>query len=325
MRELYLHIGYPKTGTTTFQDYLFPNHPEIIDISPDIRPLEVLKKLHYSRENSLLRDMGLNRNEIEAQTTITNGKHILSEESFLSYSMFFQSFPRPQIFTPDPASTARKLKIMFLESGLFDSVKIIITIRRQEEMLKSMYAQMFNYSYKRYSETKNFSAFLDYVFKIGHNGFILDALHFLDIIQVYQKQFGEGNVKVLVFEQLKQDPTSFIKQLCDYLEIDATQAMTLLKNKRSNAKSGLDGYKSDTRSLVDYLAYYKRKYLGALKLDLSTWPLVDRLRRINVSGKVLKDIVLTGMDEKRIADMFNESNRELDTKLKLNMDQYGYY
>ncbi|MCF6237384.1 MAG: sulfotransferase domain-containing protein [Candidatus Marinimicrobia bacterium] len=324
-RRLFLHIGYPKTGTTTLQQYLFPYHSDLIDISSAVKSLNFIKELHHCREQTFLRNLLINKQRFTEQLDIQAGIHILSEESLLSYSMFFQNDPSPQVYTSDPASTARKLQYLFLKSGLFDEVKIVITIRRQADLLKSMYAQLYNNTFKHYPQTKNFSKYVNYVLDKDPDGFMLDTLYFQDITELYIDQFGEGHVKVLVFEQLRTDPNRFIQTLAEFLGIDVTQAIDLLENKKTNAKSSSQGYRSDTRSLMDQLTIYKQRFLGDRSWNISNWSVIDRLRAVEVPGKILHDISLSARDENRLADLFQSSNRSLSEKHQLNLKEYGYF
>lgn len=48
-KEIFIHIGYPKTATTTLQEYLFPNHKDLVCLKTDTLPF--FKDMVYSREN----------------------------------------------------------------------------------------------------------------------------------------------------------------------------------------------------------------------------------------------------------------------------------
>ena len=41
-KEIFIHIGYPKTATTTLQEYLFPNHSELIYLRKNKQNLSFL-------------------------------------------------------------------------------------------------------------------------------------------------------------------------------------------------------------------------------------------------------------------------------------------
>ena len=66
-KELFLHIGYPKTATTTLQEYLFSKHSELIDISPDEinKRLDCIYDLLISRENKVRRNLDIYTNELQ--------------------------------------------------------------------------------------------------------------------------------------------------------------------------------------------------------------------------------------------------------------------
>ena len=66
-KTIYLHIGYPKTGTTTLQKYLFPKHSGIRSLQSKDE-LNFMQDVFYSRENSLKRK--------DRKSTRLNSSHI---------------------------------------------------------------------------------------------------------------------------------------------------------------------------------------------------------------------------------------------------------
>ena len=103
MTQLIVHLGYPKTATTTFQQHVFPNHPEIDYLGkfipsfryrderlfPEIDQLMTVDSLRYGGVD-VLRDL------VEQQRS--NCHHpvlLISSESFLHVTAAIASQPSP--------------------------------------------------------------------------------------------------------------------------------------------------------------------------------------------------------------------------------------
>ena len=59
-KTLFLHIGWPKTGTTTLQNHLFSKHSDIINLNHE-KLDDILNWLFYARENAFER----NKNKLQ--------------------------------------------------------------------------------------------------------------------------------------------------------------------------------------------------------------------------------------------------------------------
>lgn len=321
---VFLHIGYPKTGTTTLQKYLFPKHSGIKSLQLDSE-LGFIKNIFTCRENSIKRNIKAIADELSGQVTDEYKNYIYSSESFTSFSMFFRQNPYPYIYTLDPNSTARKLKTAFLETRIFDDVKIIVTIRRQDDLLKSIYAQVYNLVYKRYKVTNTFQKFINYSIKNKDN-FILDALQYNDVITEYENIVGKDNVCVLVFEQFKQDGTAYIDKLCSFMNIDSDEAINLLNDKHFNKKSFAEGYKTDKRDLLWlFHSYLRRLNIKSPSHGLSKSLLFKHLKKIKAPAKTLNKIEMKEANEIFLKDFFTEGNIRLSQRHHLALKDYNYY
>ena len=324
-KSVYVHIGYPKTATTTLQNYLFPKHSQVQYLRDGTKNLSFIGNIFFARENSLKRNRNNIQNELKQFVSSDKNKYAYSEESLTSFSMFYRFVPNPYIWTVEPNSIARKLKSAFKDAEVFDDVKIIVTIRKQDAMIKSMYAQVYNFVFKKFKETKTFSKFLKYSIDENSDGFILDALHYNDVIKEYEDLFGKENICVLVFEELKQDKESYIKKLCEFMDIDFEEAMRLIGDNQTNKRSSSSGYKSDERNIIELLSFYKNKYIGGKSLGLSDSWVYKMLTKIYILGKVLKDLEINNEYNKKLNDFYAKGNKELSERYNLNLKQYGYY
>lgn len=324
-KEIFIHIGYPKTASTTFKKYLFSNHKEFYYLRNNEDSNDLLNNLFYSRENSFKRFMNNYKDELLKKVKSTNlTKFVLSEESLTSFSMFFRLWPAPYIWTIEPNSVARKIKIAFKDSSVFDKVKILIVIRKQDDIIKSIYAQVYNLVFKKFKETRTFGKFLDYALGKNRNNFLVDALYYEDIINEYEKLFGRENICIQVFEELQQDREKYIKKLCDFLGINFQDTLELLEDKHMNKKSSKVKYSSDNRSLFEIINYYKIKYFGPKSFGMEDNRMVNFLKGQYISGGKLSGIKITPPYQETIKGLFAESNIRLSKKYDLDLEKYGY-
>jgi len=321
-KEVFIHIGYPKTATTTLQEYLFPNHRELIYLRPDGKNLPFFNDIVFSRESYVKNNLSYYEKELKIRLKNDKSKYIYSEESLTSFGMYFRFYPVLYTWTIDPNTIARKLKTIFGDSGVFKKQKIIITIREQKSIIKSMYAQVYNMVFKRFRQTSSFERFLKYSFE-NKDQFILDTIDYNSVIKTYEELFGKENICILVFEELKQDKASFIKKLTDFMDIDYNEAIRLMENKHTNKRSSSSGvYQSDERRITEILGYYKAK-LGIRSLGLANSWIFKLLDKIYIPGKKLK-IEISKEYEERINELYKRGNSELSKRYDLNLKKWGY-
>lgn len=327
--NIIIHIGYPKTGTTTLQNHLFSKHSGINYIQNKKHPFaELIHSLYFDRENSVKRNLPYFRdilqNEVEKHDK--QNVYVFSSESLTSFSMFFRFSPSPYVWTLEPNSVARKLFTVFCETGIFSNVKIIMSIRLQSELLKSMYAQVYNLVFKRFNATKDFQRFLQYALIENPNQFISDVLQYDGIVENYEDLFGIGNVDVQVFENLKHRPEEYVRKLCDFMQIDAVEANQIIHNKVENNRSGQgEWYPSDSRNVVEVLSFYKNRYFAGTSFGLANSTYASKLKGIRIPAKTLKNVNISEYYQDKLTELFASSNQNLSERRNLNLGEYGYF
>lgn len=323
--QVFIHIGYPKTGTTTLQTNLFPYHNEITNLRSKRENITFFDDLIFGRENSFKRTLPKIKTELaEILTEAETNKIVYSEESLTSFSMFFRFRPAPYIWTVDPNSVARKIGVAFKDSQVFRSCKVIITIRRQDEIIKSMYAQVYNLVFKRFRYTKTFSRFVDYSIKNNSSGFILDAIDYDAVVSKYENIFGIDNVCVLVFEQLQTEPDRYIEKLCSFMQIDPVSAKKLMKEKALNKRSSPEKYRTDERNLIEILAYYKARFFPNLNVGLRKSFIFNVFKKIYIPGRYIRKLKFTERQASFLKDRFSAGNVSLSKRHDLQLERYGY-
>ncbi|MAE69718.1 MAG: hypothetical protein CME06_04520 [Gemmatimonadetes bacterium] len=203
-----LHIGLPKTGTTTLQTGLFARHdawhfvgkPLLFtnaEMHRTIRPIVELDDEVYGAGLDSFRS-----DRIEALLRSPSDRIVISEEEFSTGTV------RTRV---DRNTIAQRLR------DLFPDARIIVTVRNQLDVIPSVYGQLVNMGVL---VGRSFGSWLDEErAKRGDS----DRLHLFDyaaLVQLYDRLFGAENVKVLLFEELRADLDAYLTRLSRFIGVD---------------------------------------------------------------------------------------------------------
>ena len=291
-----LHIGYPKTGTTWYQNEFFPKVINYEFFNPF-----TLRKLFGERISKISPEVVKNK--------LLQGKKnlIISDETMIG--------------------GFRKIRRNALQyRKAFNSATIIIFIRNQFELLMSAYSQ-----YIKEGGEKRINDFLfieDKNSLFGGKKYLYNST-----IQIYQETFGKENVHVYLFEDFRINPKLFIVRFCKRynFQLNIDELNFGRKNKKlSSLLLSLKRYSNYlTKKQPPWInsAIVKKKYL----MHIPYWNgLTQRLFEINNSidgiGREIhyKDLI-SAENLKIIQNFFAESNQCLAEKHDLKeIIRYNY-
>lgn len=325
-KKLIIHVGYPKTGTTTFQQNVFPNLDDLVYLNDYISDT-FLQRIFYSRENSFRLNLNFVHSEIREIIAMCGSDkvYLISNESFTSYGMFFRNNPEPNLYTVDPNTIANKLCIAFSECGFFENINILISLRNQLDLIKSMYAQTYSRFFKKYKQTNNFSRFVDYSLTNCEN-MILDTLQYDLVVHKYQKLFGESNVHVLLFEEFQNNTETFCNRISEIITVESNSIyeLILLKDKKNQKALGNDRYLADTVSLADKIMLARKLVLKKQKFGITKSKLFALLSNIKIGEKEVRNVSYSRHQENRLKEVFCTGNALLEKRLRLPLRENGY-
>lgn len=315
MRQLLIHVGYPKTATTWLQTQLF-NDSEIFEpLSNQRTRFNSLAKL-FSRdeEGYFLSPFRTNEENIRQET-----ERLVQENPALRTKIAVLSNER---LSGDPHSSGfDAARIASTLPLVFPRAKVLIVIREQKSWLLSNYNQ-----YLSVGGTLSLERYLNTKYDGKRPGFSPAHADFTPLVRRYHREYGPENVLVLPYELFCEEPQAFLAALGDLL---GTQIPV------DEARFGNVVNKKD----CPFLLYYTR-FLGPLLRSNSlnnfrgnsrfTRRSVKAFRRI--AGALTPTRLSVRLKQKQAAfiaswvgNRYEKTNRALARLIDRDLGRYGYY
>ena len=315
MAEIILHIGSPKTATTTLQTIFFKNlHKE--------RKINYLGKLQneiyytFFYQKNIPKEMQYYRKLLNSllNESIPN---IISNEIFFQDNIFHYIIPQAQF--------VKRLKYLFQDHN----VKIMAVIRKQEKYFYSIYVEeYFEYwYYAKYSST--IKGYYDTIISKG------DITYPITTLRNYRNNFGDVNC--FIYEELLADSFSFYQKLAKLLQVTITKKD--IPQKKTNIKDKNEkGYIAHQRYLdlsiiirkkqipIIYYRYYF--YLLSQKIIEYSIKLTMFLFKKKVNNKMINKYYLFRPKQKLIPFFDKQQQRriyELSLPINEKLVSEGFY
>lgn len=283
-----VHIGYPKTGTTFLQNGIFPNMEGLI-----YTDYKTCKKLFQP---------------------------LISETSLSFDPNQFQLHSSPQ------ALYSLESLVGAMGTGVYDYEiaqrlkalgfkKIIITIRRQDKMLESLYRQ-----YIQQGGVQKPMAFVQ-----DSDYFRWSFLNYSTLITHYAKLFGRENVFVFCQEELKENASAVLERLKTFCEASAITS----HSEKKAANTSLSRLAIQWLRVVNHFTYNVYRRSSLISKKFTTWKFRNLLqskldpillRRLS-SKKDFYDSVFANDVLKR----YQSDNRNLNQEFDLKLDTWSYF
>ncbi len=289
MNNIIIHVGYPKTGTTWFQDNFYPY---------------VENYKYFNREK--FRDFFLSSSDNEfcnySQKSFCKNNHILCEEEIININ--------------NGLSVEAKAEMLKASLG---NPKIIIFIRNQFNILESKYSQ-----YVKDGGTFTFEGLISHLFEINK----IRQWDYYKQISLYKNIFGDNNVNVFLFEDFVSDKQSFITRYKEIFNFDISiekinfskknesinlKLITLMReaNKFSRTKIG---FNRNTEKLYFHIPFmHKFSNTGLFMLNK-----VLSRNKFDSKNNLSEDLY------KKLHNYYKESNKKLISEFNLDIERYNY-
>ena len=298
-KDIIIHIGFPKTGTTSLQNSIFSRISSVHYVG-NPTALSNYKQRKLLRTITDLDDyeffQNLKHHKEQANLTIQTEKEkiIISDEAFSVGSAHEGNVDQMRI--------CQRLKL------LFPQAKILICIREQEKLLISYYTQLFKNINPLQRIDIPFEQWLLRQKQLLEYANIFKKFDYWRIYRIYSQIFEKSKIKVIVFEKLIQD----LSVLDKVIGIDISENHRLEHNNRKLTKGEMF-----LQRLVS-----SHKYMSSINTLIPTF-----LR--NTLKSFLKltpsfNVAHTSENSRFIQQYYKESNRLLDKELDLKLKELGY-
>lgn len=210
MRKLILHIGCEKTGSTSIQNFFHANRQRLIDSYGILYP-----KTLGGRNHTRVGIYACNEDK-DLGRFLPKGKNLSEFRESLE-----QEFRREVMASPAPTiivsnewlhpriqETEEFERLKKLFGGLFDEIRVILYIRRQDKLALSLYSTAL-----KAGNTRKFS------FPPGSPDNLPYYYDFYGIYKNWAAQFGEENIIVKVFERDRLTGGDVVKDFLSTLGI----------------------------------------------------------------------------------------------------------
>ena len=316
-----IHIGYPKSASTTLQKHLFSKHPDInsfssyptknigvdsseIDYSARYLSNDNLKNFYQRLSNETSSDFD---HQAISSLTADFKKDFSTSQCNLFSSEFFTS-----VFFSNKNLEEKANRL----SDVFPDAKIVVIVRNQLDIIKSQYKDHpFDPRNLTSGKPLSLNEFIAHLLDFDHEIKYLDSLRYFEKANIYEQLFSANNICVLCMEDLKHDLRSFSSKVSDFLHIDSKSTEELLTHRHENR--GVGSRYNTYRKMVRN--YYPAKVLHFMLANVFK---IDVKKILTNSSSKVEDISLQNIN--RLTEYFGKSNFKLANKYAIDVVKYQY-
>lgn len=189
MRDI-IHIGYPRTATTWFQNNVFSSIQNYTFIPRKLVRKNLFLPLPEMYSNNWPAELRENNKPLLISEEMISGKVRAGSINLYMLDIYAQRI-----------------------NATFNDPLIVIFLRRQPDIIYSFYNL-----YIKKGGTYPFSKFIRQDLNLQESMLFSKSFFCYDIpLQILSKTFGKENIKVYLFEEFSENPPAFINRICNEL------------------------------------------------------------------------------------------------------------
>ena len=308
--NIHLHLGFPKAASTFINQTLFLKHPDVSLFSghrsedPVVgRVLDGLSRVRC--EDQIDFDLDACREQVRSALAESDGRDVVISNGDVV-----------RAGSADRRIMAERMKAIFPES------KVLIVIRRQEDMIRSIFNQHLAKSRLNGRHYASINDWMKKPFKYAHP-YIGDYHHpirnldYWRLLSVYRELFGAGNLLVLPMELLKEDAEGFAVRICDFFGLDSEAGRRAVRMERSRGVS-----KDSGQLFLDSLRYHNKTVQTLYRLTPDCVKNVVRPLVLQFNRDI--DMALSDHWRGHINQICAGGNARIQQEFGLDLEKYGY-
>lgn len=268
--KIYLHIGFGRTSTTTLQNLIFPN-------------LVFMKNIDFVQGKSFR----LKYNLTSEEDTLLKYKKIISEKNASSKDLFISDEGLISLFSETWSPHNYQESFNTIKKNFDKSTKILITIRKPSDWLRSIYSIFSKVSIKDFFLLKK-----DFDVKNHTNTrFLIENFNYENVINLYNDYFD--NVYVIKYENISS--FEFMKKIFCLNDEQIVELKNIYKINKMKT-----GY--------DYYGFKLNKFITSEKQNF----FIKKLSKIRGKKKIIDFLTSLFFLKKKI-NIIND-NKDIDIK-----------
>lgn len=337
----YIHIGYPKSGSTAIQKGYLRRHNQLYHLGCGAENNKGFWDDHgyINEEINIALEVDLrykNSFSYDADKTKAVFEKAQLDEYVHAVGISNENFCFNWHGGIDISEKARRLNYIFGEG-----TQIIMVIRNQKKLIESLYKETVRFGYPG-----TFEEYLKNLWIYKDRNYFYE-FHFNKVVDLYSSFFGRKNVHVLFFEDLKLSNKEFLSRISKAIGVDCYDlslkkqfnkqlSMSELYIKREMNSKYPHTFGSDKFTVVDnhrYIPFYSEKLLSdsvdEIKKDYKFRNLMNKLSR-ELNKEIDAPEISMSWDSPyglKILDSFSKSNQILEEnniKLQDKLNKYRY-
>lgn len=324
--RVFIHVGYPKSASTTLQKHLFDKHPQINSLSTYPTGNVGTDSLEINPECAFLSDRQL-RDFYYQLTTLDPIDYAKHAPEDLYKHLFAQYVDSDKVALDKVTllSSERFTDVLFSYDSIqdkalrlkqiFPHAKIILVLRNQFNIIASQYRDHpFNPRCVRIGRPVSINRWVEIALQDPLVKYA-NSLNYYETAKCYADLFGKENVGIFLFEEMVTDLARYANRLSEFMGIDPDQTALCLGGKHENLTVS-----------HRYNVYRKLVRRGLPNIEtISFLPQsVQRLALNYLQQGPKKKHSLNPEMTALVQRYFSEPNRKLRDEFNVNVSDYNY-
>ncbi len=306
-QPLYLHVGARKAGSTFLQENLFLAHPEINSLGKPYTDPDIIAFVTHLFEEEVSYNPDLAAYQVKTAVL----PHFASAKINLLSSEDFSVPPnmRENIIA-DRGLLMRRFK------DLFGQIRIVLVLRNQMAVLRSVYSDYLKDSFHR---QYTYMSFNDWITRgLKRKTVQIHMYQYAPLLDFYATLVGRENICVLLHESLTKDGAMFAQDLAKFMEITPDPFIDAITAKQTGPRS------NSRLGRAQLIGVRLGHFLGGRDVRALVPAPVKKLLRKALDGNTADTYALDETNTQALHTLYKTGNRQLTEEWGLPLAKYDY-